>query len=492
MLSRSFRVAVSGLTIGSLVAIASLPLQAADDAAGAPSGAATTNSQSSASAQITPADSTSAAVTNSTATAGQPQAMSAVITEVHGLVQYRESDTDTWHAAKADMQISQGGELRTGPHSAVTCVIPPDQQFTLDRLGTVRVAEAARHGNKVATDLVMKYGRTRYQIESAGLEHEAKISSPSSTLAVRGTVVSLYDQPPYTPEAISYTGRAQFTYNRNVVPVGQKHGSVTHLIAGADGASQTGVDQTIVDPQSAATRTLADANLIATEVSRGAVLSFDPIANIPVITNGRPLSDSALPSNLPGTLDFVLRWTGNADVNLEVGVDKGDPLANIEAGFKQGEFLYPGFGYQDSASGGHIPFDNRGGPHGGEEFAYWSGAYPTGLYGVAAQSISGKATSFTLDVYVKGTLLNQYYFSADGSSLIKSTQVTRVLPLGQNFTTIVPVPSLPALEAVIPNDPLGSPNPGITSSPATVAALKVKPAPMITKISAVNVKSGKR
>jgi hypothetical protein len=252
------------------------------------------------------------------------------------------------------------------------------------------------------------------------------------------------------------------------------------------------VDDTVVDPQSAASRTLADANLIAAEVSRGAVLSFDSKANIPVITNGRPLTDTQLPSQLPGTLDFVLRWTGNADLNLEVGVDKGDPLNNIIAGFKQGEFLYPGYGYQDSPSGGHIPFDNRGGPTGGEEFAYWSGKYPTGLYGIAAQSISGKATSFTFDVYASGKLLNEYYFSSDGSTLIKSTQVTRTLPAGQNFTAIIPIPSLAELESVIPNDPAGNPNKGITSAIRTALASTSHVRSGITgPTPAVRVKAGK-
>ncbi len=46
--------------------------------------------------------------------------------------------------AMPQMLVSQGAEFRTGPHSSVTCVIPPDQTFTLDRLGTVRVEEAAR------------------------------------------------------------------------------------------------------------------------------------------------------------------------------------------------------------------------------------------------------------------------------------------------------------------------------------------------------------
>jgi hypothetical protein len=393
-----------------------------------------------------------------------PGAMPVIITDVKGIVQYRDDESQPWHIAAPQERISEGAELRTGPHSAVTCVIPPDQTFTLDRLGTVRVEEAAKHGNKITTDLIMKYGRTRYDIEAAGLEHEAKISSPSSTLAVRGTVVSLYDQPPFKPEAVSFTGRAQFSYLGNTVFVGQKHGSQTHVIAGADGASQTGVDQTVIDPTDAATRSQADANLIATEVSRGAVLSYDPIANIPVITNGTALYDSQVSNHLPGALDFVLRWTGNADLNLEVAVDKGNPLTILETtGFVEQEFLYPGYGYQTSASGGHVPFDNRGGPHGGEEYAYWSGKYPSGIYGFAAQSISGVATSATLDVYANGKLLNMFLLQPDFTN-VKSTQFTRVVAPGQNLAVLVDVPEIPLVLKNTPDDPAGNPNVGINPS----------------------------
>jgi hypothetical protein len=395
-----------------------------------------------------------------------PGSMPVIITAVHGLVQYRDDDSQPWHIATAQAQISQGAELRTGPHSSVTCVIPPDQTFTLDRLGTVRVQEAAKHGNKISTDLLMKYGRTHYEIEAAGLEHEAKISSPSSTLAVRGTVVSLYDQPPFKPEAVSFTGRAQFTYLGNTVPVGQKHGSVTKLLAGADGASQTGVDDTVVDPQVADARSQADAALIATEVSRGAVLSYDPIANIPVITNGTPLYDSQVPSHLPGDLNFVLRWTGNANLNIEVAVDIGAPLTILSTtGFVEKEFLYPGYGYQDSPSGGHVPFDNRGGPKGGEEFAYWSGPFPQGIYGFAAVNLSKTATSATLDVYENGKPLEMFTSPPTTSSavLYKSTQYTRTIPGGGNFAALLS-------NALIPPDPAGDPNPGI-NPPASSASL---------------------
>jgi hypothetical protein len=393
--------------------------------------------------------------------------MTIYITAVSGLVQVRDGQAQPWRTATPQMLISEGAELRTGPHSSVTCVIPPDQTFTLDRLGTVRVEEAARNGNKITTDLIMKYGRTHYAIQAAGLEHEASIISPSSTLAVRGTVVSLFDQPPFQPEAISYTGRAAFTYNRSTVSVGTKNGAFAKALAGTTGAAETGVNETVVDPRYAPTLSAADQALISSQVARGAVLSYDPVANIPVVTGGRPEYDTELPAGLPGTLDLVLRWTGDADLNIEVGLDKGDPLTNILNGFQQGEFLYPGYGFQNSPSGGHIPYDDRGGPTGGQEIAYWTGSFPTGLYGIAAQSISGAATSFTFDVYANGSLVNEYYFASDGVTLIKSTQVTRTLQPGQTFAALVPVPAVPLLESVVPDDPAGNPNPGINAGSFT-------------------------
>src|SRR5438270_3811914 len=53
------------------------------------------------------------------------------------------------------------------------------------RLGTVKVLQALRDGDKLKTDMLMKYGRTKYSVEAAGLEHESTIASPSGTLAVR-------------------------------------------------------------------------------------------------------------------------------------------------------------------------------------------------------------------------------------------------------------------------------------------------------------------
>ena len=51
-------------------------------------------------------------------------------------------------------------------------------------------------------------------IEEAGVEYDSTIRSPNAALAVRGTLVSLYDQPPFAPEAVSLTGRAVFRNTR--------------------------------------------------------------------------------------------------------------------------------------------------------------------------------------------------------------------------------------------------------------------------------------
>jgi hypothetical protein len=383
------------------------------------------------------------------------------VVAVHGLVQVRQADDQPWFVATTNMVLSEGAELRTGPHSSVTCFIPPDQTFTLDRLGTVRVAEAFRNGNKVKTDLLMKYGRTHYDIQSAGLEHEASITTPSSTLAVRGTTVSLFDQPPFVPMATSFTGRARFTYNHNTVSVGTKHGTFAQALAGTDGSAQTGVSDTVVDPRYAASLTATDSALFATEVSRGAVISYNPVAGIPVVSGGRPSYDSELPQSLPGTLDFVLRWTGDADLNLEVSGDLGNPLVVFQSQFASSEFLYPGYGYQNSPSGGHIPYDDVGGPTGGEEIAYWLGPHPSGLYGLGALFIAGVPTSFTFNVFEYGKPVNMFYFNSD-FNFVKGTQMTSTIGPGGFGSAIAAIPDEPYFDGIVPTDP--NPNPGINPS----------------------------
>lgn len=109
------------------------------------------------------------------------------IVGVQGLVQIREEEGE-WMTAKAGMPVTEGSEFRTGPRSAVQFAIEGGHVITLDRLGTMKVLTAVEQADgSIKTDMGMKYGRTSYQIEAGGKEHESTVRSPGATLAVRGS-----------------------------------------------------------------------------------------------------------------------------------------------------------------------------------------------------------------------------------------------------------------------------------------------------------------
>src|SRR5256884_977149 len=173
--------------------------------------------------------------------------LKATVTGVEGLVQVRAADDQPWQKATVGMEVGENAEFRTGPKSAVRFTIPPDQTVTLDRLGTVKVLQAVNDNGKLKTNLGMKYGRTRYDIEAAGHEHESTIASPSSTLAVRGTKVSLYDQRPFAAEARSLTGRAEFRDFKKHTFFGNKNAGTTVIHTNEPNAASTALKQTVVD-----------------------------------------------------------------------------------------------------------------------------------------------------------------------------------------------------------------------------------------------------
>ena len=146
-------------------------------------------------------DTTGIAPPVATAPATEPVAgaerLIATVTGVEGIVQFRESDDQPWQRADVGQKVSENGEFRTGPRSAVRFVIPPDHTITVDRLSTVKVLQAINDNGVIRTQMGMRYGRTRYSIEAAGREHESFITSPSATLAVRGTDFSSFDQRPF-------------------------------------------------------------------------------------------------------------------------------------------------------------------------------------------------------------------------------------------------------------------------------------------------------
>jgi len=335
------------------------------------------------------------------ATSPATEALKATVTAVQGIVQVRTAEDQPWQKATVGMVLDQNAEFRTGPRSAVQFKIPPDQTISLDRLGTVKVLQAINENGKIKTNLGMRYGRTRYDIEAAGREHESTISSPSSTLAVRGTKVSLYDQRPFPSQAVSLTGRAEFRDARKRIRFGGPGAGKLKVNENTASAAEASLQEAFVDPGSALARTEGEQGLIANLLSRGATLSYDYEKGIKVIRGGtHPVTDAELIPVLPGSLNFVLRWEGNADLNLAVL----SPTPDFVLG-DQRLVVYPIGGRNVLRNGGRTGFDHRGGPNGGMEIAFWPGPFPSGTYQIGSQHISGTTTPATLDVFQGGTRL---------------------------------------------------------------------------------------
>jgi hypothetical protein len=321
--------------------------------------------------------------------------LKATITGVEGKVVFvRLSENAEWQEAKVGMEVGENAEFRTGPKSAVRFTIPPDQTITLDRLGTVKLLQAINAGGKLKTDLGMRYGRTRYVIEAAGRPHESSFASPSSTLAIKGTEVSVFDQRPFPAEAVSLTGRAQFRDFKKTRFFGKKNGGTARINTNSSSAAAVAMGRSVVDPTIALARTQAEDQLVQTLLSSGATVNFDYEKGIRVVKGGTvPTTDADLIPSLPGNLTFVLRWTQNTDLNLVV-ISPGQGTQN--------RTLYPLGGFNLLPSGGTMPFDHRGGPNGGIEVCFWPNTFPDGRYRIGAQLINGPDTPATVDVFQNG------------------------------------------------------------------------------------------
>jgi hypothetical protein len=361
-----------------------------------------------------------------------PADLKATIAKVQGTVEFRPNDQAKWEPLTVGKTLAPDASIRTGARGAVVLTVPPDQTISVDRLTTMTVLKAYQNRGKVTTDVGMKYGRVRYDIAGAGVEHEASIRSPNSNLAIRGTKVSLFDQRPYTPEAVSLTGRAQFSTiaRRGVVAFGKAGQGKTVIRSGDANPASFALAQSVVDPGVSGARTNSEEALINTLISRGATVSFDQDAGIRVVRGGGAPSDAQLANSLPGMLNFVVRWDGSANLDLALSTP------NFPDG--HAEFIYPIGGLDRSKSGGVIPFDHRGGKGGGIEVVYWpANTFTSGTYALSVQRVSGaQSVNATIEAFLGKTPL-----SLDPDAQVPVTQVKKIVSTETGAVQFVSVPT---------------------------------------------------
>jgi len=320
------------------------------------------------------------------------------ITGIEGKVQARGSSDKAWEPATIGMQLSEGAELRTGPKSAVKFNIGPDQTFTVDRLGAIQILRADFESGKVFTDVGMKYGRTRYDVESAEREHDTKVRSPSSVLAVRGTDVSITDQPPFPPRAVSLRGRAEFRDLKKRVTFGSV--GKTQVGEKSDTPASFARDQTVTDPRGVfAARSESDYLLQASLAVYGGS-DFSNLGIFALLDSARAGEFTAGAGILPigRQLTFQAFWSGApfADVDLAVVSPLGE-LVSITSPTSPstGRFLgdpnLPTAGLNGVADANGF----------GTELIAWEISYPPGTYQVRATlanavQLDGQATNVTV------------------------------------------------------------------------------------------------
>ena len=333
-----------------------------------------------------------AATTNASTTTAAP--LQITVTGVEGIVQVRDASDKPWQKATVGMNVTEGAEFRTGPRSAVRVLIPPDQTITLDRLGVVKLMQAIQQGNVVKTKVGMPYGRTRYDIEEAGIEHQSQLVSPSSTLAIRGTKVSVYDQPPFAPSAVSLTGRAVYTTAKRQVAFGGKGQGKTDVSSTTDNPGQFALLQTFVDPNSNFGRPPTDQKLINHLQAKGDIVTRNGEL---AVAFGPAVTDKALTDIIAGQgrFNISLRWFGPGDFDLFVLTNDpktGQPYTLGNPSYKGSVFKDIGlFGQEGTApvtaaktpDGGQIKFDQVAFGGGGLELASWNTPVPQVGYTVA-------------------------------------------------------------------------------------------------------------
>jgi len=264
------------------------------------------------------------------------------VTAVRGGAQFRPDAGTQWKAVTVGMDASEGVEFRTGPWGVVQFTVGTDQIFRVDRLSVVKVLRAnLLPDGTIHTDVGMTYGRVSKDVDLPERSHVDTIISPSSTLAVRGTHVSMYDQPPYAPEAWSLTGAAIYrNTNGQQFSFGSKGGGTNKVSGDTIGAAQLQLNNIQVNPNGTFAG-LTGPELLTVQNNPGnlAGTTLNGLQNGPGIIAGTsgatvPTVPAGGSSSGSGALTIAFNWMGNFPltvVKMLIQDPTGDAFSNFNA-----------------------------------------------------------------------------------------------------------------------------------------------------------------
>lgn len=369
----------------------------------------------------------------------------ATVASIKGIVQIRDSEESPWHTATVGMTVPIGGEVRTTPKAAISLVLPPDQIITVDRLTTLKILDAVKSDTGFHTDLGMKYGRVSYDVEAAGLEHEAIIRAPSSALAVRGTNVLITDDA-FGSNIILCKGLADATNPEGSIRL-QRNGSLSE-----NPTTQPAVTFERLDPNTQIncvkiderSLSVADYNFSITKdpTSRRTVFSSSETnvsSSMPVSFIGQTqpwqpggsINTGGLGFENPtvgdGILGFTLVWFGDGSTVYNYNNANAARKRIYEGGYTitpdldlsvispTGQTYIPGAvevknGKVTISPNHHGGPSYAGGGAGGAESVIWSDSCPIGKYTYSVRYVGeGDPAQFTVQVTLNGKVISPEY-----------------------------------------------------------------------------------
>jgi hypothetical protein len=393
-------------------------------------------------------EATTESATEPTTAAGPLQI---TVTAVQGGAQYRPDSKSKWQAVTVGLDLSEGVEFRTGPKGTIQFTVGTDQVYRVDRLTVVKMLRANLNPDgTIRTDVGMTYGRVSKDVDLPSRPHQDTIISPSSTLAVRGTRVSLYDQPPYAPEAVSLTGAANYKHlNHPTVHLGAHGSGKAKVNADSSGPGEYQLTSNLIDPNgefSGRTDTEIQ-TLLATlgGLSGNQLGVFQSLAS----TNGIAPATTVIGAvPVPGELQFEVFWTTTtpgttANPNTVVQFGVTSPLGDTASLAKP---ISPSGGSFNTNSG-QSPIASFGF---GFEEVDWGAvgqAFPNGKYkitttleGAVGQPLTSKSNiTITENIFAEQNPFGGVTASNPGTSTFLSTVTLSAKNPTESFKVPVPI-----------------------------------------------------
>jgi hypothetical protein len=214
-------------------------------------------------------------------------------------------------------------------------------------------------------------------------------------LAIRGTKVMLFDQPPFTPTAQSLTGRAFFRDVRKQVAVGTRDGGKARVTADRDSPAQTALADASVNPKGESASSLADQYFGFSPAAFNTIKESGGVFEIFGQANNQAILDSlsvvGVVTGVQPSFELSFSGSDGANVNLEVLSPNGDVTTILNQSTRS-----PSGGLYVLETGTVSPANNFG-----ADIVVFDDPFnvvPRGVYTITSRLTSGTLASASLTV----------------------------------------------------------------------------------------------